>query len=220
MMIASLALPVALFVVICLISHHAAWDEADHDITRSLDIVHEHALKVFETIDRSLAEANEVIRGLSDDDIRAREQELHLRLRQIVESMPQMKSVWVFDAQGRAVVNSLIYPAPDISFADRDYFQAHIASDVGTFISAVLTPRTPYQGASFFGVSRRRSSADGAFAGVIQASLLPEYSSGSTPASAAMPAATSRCAAPTARHWRGFRLSPATRAWDMRPCRP
>jgi two-component system NtrC family sensor kinase len=175
MMIASLALPVALFVVICLISHHAAWDEADHDITRSLDIVHEHALKVFETIDRSLAEANEVIRGLSDDDIRAREQELHLRLRQIVESMPQMKSVWVFDAQGRAVVNSLIYPAPDISFADRDYFQAHIASDVGTFISAVLTPRTPYQGASFFGVSRRRSSADGAFAGVIQASLLPEY---------------------------------------------
>jgi two-component system NtrC family sensor kinase len=175
MMIASLALPVALFIITSLISHNAALEEADRDITRSLDIVHEHALKVFETIDRSLAEVNEVIRGLSDDDIKAREQALHLRLRQIADSMPHMKSVWVFDAQGRAIVNSLIYPAPDISFADRDYFQAHIASDVGTFISAALSPRAPYQGSNFFGVSRRRSSVDGAFAGVIQASLLPEY---------------------------------------------
>ncbi|WP_301405573.1 hypothetical protein, partial [Enterococcus entomosocium] len=36
-------------------------------------------------------------------------------------------------------------------------------------------PRQPYQGARFFGVSRRRSSDDGSFTGVIQASVLPEY---------------------------------------------
>jgi two-component system NtrC family sensor kinase len=175
MMIASLALPVALFVVTSFISYHAASDEADRDITRSLDVVHEHALKVFETIDRSLSEVNEVIRGLTDDDIKAREQALHLRLRQVVETMPQMKSVWVFDAQGRAVVNSLIYPAPELNFADRDYFQAHIGTDIGTFIGAALTPRAPYQGSNFFGVSRRRPSADEVFTGVVQSSLLPEY---------------------------------------------
>src|SRR6185312_3889803 len=33
----------------------------------------------------------------------------------------------------------------------------------------------PYQGASFFGVSRRRPSEDGSFAGVLQASVFPEY---------------------------------------------
>ncbi|MET0675234.1 MAG: ATP-binding protein [Bradyrhizobium sp.] len=175
MMIASLALPVALFAVTSFISYHATHDEADRDIERSLDVVHEHALKVFETVDRSLSEVNEVIRSLSDDDIKAGEQALHLRLRQIVETMPHMKSVWVFDTQGRAVVNSLIYPAPDVNFADRDYFQAHINANAGTFISATLIPRAPYQGASFFGVSRRRPSADGSFTGVTQASLLPEY---------------------------------------------
>src|SRR3954468_9940225 len=59
--------------------------------------------------------------------------------------------------------------------SDRDYFKAHVGSEIGTFIGEALTPRPPYQGAAFFGVSRRRQSEDGSFAGVIQASVLPEY---------------------------------------------
>ena len=43
------------------------------------------------------------------------------------------------------------------------------------YIGDALTPRPPYQGAAFFGVSRRRPTDDGSFAGVIQASVLPEY---------------------------------------------
>jgi two-component system NtrC family sensor kinase len=176
MMVASLAFPIVLFIVASSIAYNAAHEAADRDIARSLDVVHEHALKVFETIDRSLSEINEVIAGLSDDEIRGRQRALHLRLRRLVETMPQMKSVWVFDIAGRALVNSLIYPAPDIDLADRDYFSAHVAADIGTFIGATLVPRAPYPGASFFGVSRRRAAADGAaFTGVVQAALLPEY---------------------------------------------
>ena len=66
-------------------------------------------------------------------------------------------------------------PAPGIDFSDRDYFKAHTASDIGTFIGEALQPRPPYQGAAFFGVSRRRPSEDGSFSGVLQASLFPEY---------------------------------------------
>src|SRR6202011_640367 len=47
--------------------------------------------------------------------------------------------------------------------------------DIGTYIGEALKPRPPYQGAAFFGVSRRRENEDGSFAGVIQASVLPEY---------------------------------------------
>src|SRR5947209_9961751 len=43
------------------------------------------------------------------------------------------------------------------------------------FIGNTLTPRMPYQGAAFFSVSRRRLTDDGSFAGVIHASVLPEY---------------------------------------------
>ena len=175
MMAASLALPVALFVFASAISYTSIQETADREIERTLDVAHEHALKVFETIDRSLAEINEAVRGLPDEIIRAREPALHRRLKRLTDSLPQLKSAWIFDADGKSLVNSLASPPPEQSFADRDYFVAHVDQDVGSFIGASLTPRPPYQGARFFGVSRRRETDDGSFIGVIQASVLPEY---------------------------------------------
>jgi two-component system, NtrC family, sensor kinase len=175
MMAASLALPVALFVFASVASWNSTRDTADRQIERTLDVAHEHALKVFETIDRSLSEINEIIRGIPDAAIRSREQMLHLRLKRLADSLPQMKSAWIFDAQGHALVNSLVSPPPSIDFSDRDYFKAHGLKDIGIFIGKALTPRAPYQGAAFFSVSRRREADDGSFAGVIQASVLPEY---------------------------------------------
>src|SRR6185436_3869654 len=90
----------------------------------------------------------------------------------------QIKSLWIFDRTGHALVNSLEYPAPPVDFSDRDYFKAHVERDIGTFVGEVLRPRPPYGGAPFFGVSQRRAAADGVFAGVIQASILPEYFEG------------------------------------------
>ena len=39
-------------------------ETADREIERTLDVAHEHALKVFETIDRSLSEIAEIVRGI------------------------------------------------------------------------------------------------------------------------------------------------------------
>jgi two-component system NtrC family sensor kinase len=175
MMAASLALPLALFVFASAVSYTSIHDTADREIERALDVAQEHALKVFETIDRSLSEINEIVRGIPDAGIKSREETLHLRLKQLTGSLPQVKSAWIFDAQGHALVNSLVLPAPDIDFSDRDYFKAHVAQDIGIYIGDALTPRPPYQGAPFFGVSRRRQTEDGSFAGVIQTSVLPEY---------------------------------------------
>jgi two-component system NtrC family sensor kinase len=175
MMVASLALPLALFVFASALSWVSIQQSADREIERTLDVAHEHALKVFETIDRTLSEIAEVIRGIPDAGIVSREQILHERLKQLVSSLPQIKSTWVFDARGHALVNSLVVPAPEIDFSDRDYFKAHVDHDIGTYIGETLKPRPPYQGAAFFGVSRRRTNEDGSFGGVIQASVLPEY---------------------------------------------
>ena len=175
MMAASLALPIALFAIAATISYTSTKDIADREIERTLDVAHEHALKVFETIDRSLAELNEVVRGLPDEVIRSREPALHRRLKRLTDALPQLKSAWIFDANGKSLVNSLASPPPDLSFADRDYFYAHVDQSIGTFVGAALTPRPPYQGARFFGMSRRREADDGSFIGVIQASVLPEY---------------------------------------------
>jgi two-component system NtrC family sensor kinase len=141
-------------------------------------VLTEHALKVFESVERSIAEVNEVVRDMSDERIAANEENLHRRFERLANSSEQIKSVWIFDRHGHALVNSLTYPAPSIDFSDRDYFKAHIDRDIGIYVGEVLRPRPPYGGAPFFGVSRRRSSPDGNFNGVIQASILPEYFSG------------------------------------------
>src|SRR5258708_24247332 len=175
MMAASLALPLALFVFASAVSWVSTNQTADREIERALDVAHEHALKVFETIDRSLSEIAEIVHGIPDAGITSREETLHVRLKQLADSLPQVKSTWIFDAKGHALANSLVVPAPDIDFSDRDYFSAHVDRRVGTYIGEALKPRPPYQGAAFFGVSRRRKNEDGSFGGVLQASLLPAY---------------------------------------------
>src|ERR1044072_8456802 len=154
-MAASLALPLALFVFASAVSWVSTREIADREIERTLDVAHEHALKVFETIDRSLAELNEVVRGLSADTIRAREPALHRRLKRLSDSLPQLKSAWIFDADGKALVNSLASPPPELGFADRDYFYAHIDQSIGSFIGTPLAPCPPFPGPRFFGVRRR-----------------------------------------------------------------
>src|SRR5258708_39955199 len=124
MMAASLALPVALFAFASAVSWVSTNETADREIERALDVAHEHALKVFETIDRSLSEIAEIVRGIPDAGISSREETLHVRLKQLADSLPQVKSTWIFDAKGHALANSLVAPAPDIDFSDRDYFSA------------------------------------------------------------------------------------------------
>ena len=76
MMVASLALPLALFGFASAVSWISVNETADREIERSLDVVHEHALKVFETIDRSLSEIAEIIHGIPDAGIASREETL------------------------------------------------------------------------------------------------------------------------------------------------
>jgi two-component system NtrC family sensor kinase len=177
-LVASVALPAALFVYASWLGYQNNQAVADRQIDRTRDVVTEHALKVFETVERSIAEINEVVRDMPDQRIAANEENLHSRLKRLADSSDQIKSVWVFDKHGHALVNSLAYPVPTIDFFDRDYYKAHIDRDIGIYVGEVLRPRPPYGGAPFFGVSRRRSSPDGSFNGVIQASILPEYFSG------------------------------------------
>jgi two-component system NtrC family sensor kinase len=177
-LVAAISLPLALFLYAAWLGYDSAQDVADRQIERTTDAINEHALKVFEAVERTVAEINEIIRGMSDAEITAEQSPLHERLQRLADGSSQIKSVWIFDRHGHALVNSLAFPVDTTDFSDRDYFKAHIDHDIGTFVGAVLRPRPPYGGAPFFGVSRRRTSPDGAFTGVIQASILPEYFEG------------------------------------------
>jgi hypothetical protein len=75
-------------------------NNADARIGQALDVVQEQALKVFETIELTLADADDILAGLSDDEIRAREESWHGRLEQVADRLPQTGSIIIIDKTG------------------------------------------------------------------------------------------------------------------------
>ena len=168
---AAIIAPALVFAFTAWFGYQTAKNLTDRQVLRARDVAHEHAIKVFETIDRTVVLMEEIASRTPSVD----EDRLHERLKSIVAGLPQIKSAWVFDGKGHSIANSIVSPSPKIDFSDRDYFRAHVESDNGLFVGQVLEPRPPYGGERFFSISRRRSAADGSFAGVIQISTLPEY---------------------------------------------
>ena len=127
MMVASLVLPAALYGYASWVSYRDIHAAADERIERSLEVQQEQALKVFETVDRTFAEVDEVVRGMSDDEIRAAQPRLHPRLAQIADVMPQLQAIVLIGRDGRPLASSALESVKtDVNFADRDYFKAQI----------------------------------------------------------------------------------------------
>jgi two-component system NtrC family sensor kinase len=166
----------ALFFTYSAWSNHQAIDRrTDVRLERSLDIVQEHALKALQVIERTIVETNEVLRGLSDAEIRADEARLSSRLKRTQDALPQMQAIWAFDRDGHALVSSTVLPVPrNLNNADRDYFRAHVARDAGTYIGDIVQARLG--SLRFFVVSGRRPERpEGEFHGVVGVTVLPEH---------------------------------------------
>jgi two-component system, NtrC family, sensor kinase len=175
-MVASLVFPAVLFAFAGWVSYRNFERVTDERIYRSLDILHEHALKVLQTLERTSAEVDEVLRGMSDDDIRRNEGALHERLDRIVQALPQLQGMAIIDRNGHPLVSSNIAPVrKDLDFTDRDYFKVQKERDAGTYVSTIQRPRMGGIGHYFFALSKRRPSDDGQFNGIISIAVLPEY---------------------------------------------
>ena len=176
MMVASLVLPAALYGYASWVSYRDIHAAADERIERSLDVQQEQALKVFETVDRTFAEVDEVVRGMSDDEIRAAQPRLHPRLAQIADVMPQLQAIVLIGRDGRPLASSALESVKtDVNFADRDYFKAQADKDAGTYVSDVRTPNLSSVGRDFFDLSRRLESPNKSFKGVIAVAVRPKY---------------------------------------------
>src|SRR5215831_14378451 len=169
-------LQLMLFAFAAWLNYRHEYAVADDRIERSLDILHEHTLKVFQTVERAMAEVNEIVRGMSDDDIRRDQSHLHERMKRIVDALPQVRAIFLIDRDGRPLVSSRLARIPaDFDSRERSFFAAQTAGDAGTYASEILTPRLTGLSTPFFVLSRRRPSADGAFNGVVAVAVLPQY---------------------------------------------
>ncbi|MFC7688310.1 HWE histidine kinase domain-containing protein [Paeniroseomonas aquatica] len=159
-------------------SWRAVWRQAASDMLHSADASAELALRVLESQQLMVERLNDLVRGLSDAEIRAREPELHARLATLLEGLPLLVTGYLLDREGMPLLSGNVMPVPhDMRFGDRDFFAGLRAPGAPrTFVGQVYQGRV--DGALFFAVAQRRSgsgnppAADG-FDGVVNISVDP-----------------------------------------------
>jgi signal transduction histidine kinase len=167
---AAIAIPVALFSIVAWTSWQNLQQSVEERLVRSLDIQQQEASRAFELIDLAMSTAGDLVTGGTPEAIAADSSRLHAAFEKLANAIAVVQSIWVYGPDGRALVSSWVDPPPPQNFSDRDFFQAHVERDVGTFYGQVYP--SALNAEPFFTVSRRLTH-EGKFAGVLEISVLP-----------------------------------------------
>jgi PAS domain S-box-containing protein len=175
---AAVLVPLGIMAVQAAFRWDQVWKEAENELSRTADAAAEYSLRVLDGHRLALDRVNDLLQGLSDDNIRARELELHNALRRMLPDLPLVQTVAVNDRNGGVLLTANIFPVPrDIDVNDREWMRDLRASDAPrTHVSKVYVGRLDQF--LFFAVARRRTNsgnglAPGAFDGVINISVPP-----------------------------------------------
>jgi len=172
MLVASLAIPAAIFSYVSWVAYHSAFAHADEQLATRLGIVSEHAHKIFQSVDLTFTSVEAIAGDLTEDQIRASEQDLHSKLAKLEKAINAIDGILIIDRSGKPLVSSAVYPVPDrAGVADRDYFLAQKDKDAGIYVGELLQPRVRKE--PFFGVSRRRPLVNGEFNGIVMVAVTP-----------------------------------------------
>jgi two-component system NtrC family sensor kinase len=132
------------------------WQQAESELARTADAVVEYAGHLLDG-HRLLADrVDDLLRGLTDEEIRAAEAELHAALRRMATERPWLLTLYAIDAEGRPLVSANVFPVPrDADLRDRDFFEALSGRPTpATYISKIYVGR--FDGQLFFSVAERR----------------------------------------------------------------
>ena len=173
LLLAALLVPVLAFAAVAWRDHARVQDDAKRAVDRIVAIAQEHALKVIETNALILDRIEDGVRGLSWDEIAARDREVHEALRALDSRIEQINVLHLIRPDGRLAAISIAYPAPSVDLTERAYFQRHLAGERGLVFGDPVVGRT--SGQVNFTMSRARAAPDGRFDGVVLGSVMPEY---------------------------------------------
>lgn len=168
---ASLVLPTAVAGAVGAWSYHQVLEEADIRSRQTAFILREHALRVFEAQESAIDSIDGRIAGMSWEEIE-RSPEVHELLRSMRDSSPHIDGLWLVRPEGRAANSADFFPVPHTEPTDREYFQVLKERDV-THLGEMI--RGYLKGNLNFNLSRRRSSEDGRFDGLILVTISLSY---------------------------------------------
>ncbi|WP_046866200.1 response regulator [Microvirga massiliensis] len=170
LLVASLLIPAIVFVAAAYWNRGEVLRESEDTIARTASILHEHARKVFDTVDLAIGRVDDRIWSMSWEEIATPETSAFLR--SLKAPLEQAVSIWITDASGHVRAGSQAWD-PAVTISEREWFKAQQEQNAGTYISAVFEGKATRT--LSFAVSRRRSTRDGRFDGIIHVALSPEY---------------------------------------------
>jgi two-component system, NtrC family, sensor kinase len=174
---ASIILPILIFSGVSWIAYHRHFQDARERLETTLGVVHEHARKVFETFELTARYTDELVADVSDEQIVAAAAHYHDRLKALVETLPQLRDIWVIDRTGRPLLSGTIFPIPPhLNVSDRDYFGVlRDNANANAYISDVVQSRAAERHAIV--IARRRFDPAGVetFNGIMTTAIAPEY---------------------------------------------
>ncbi len=163
LLFASLVLPIAT-------AGAAAWHARVRTIEdtqrRAADmavILREHALRTFEAQSLAIAWIDSRLGSLTWEEIQA-SGDVHEMLRRVARTSPHIDGLWLVRPEGYTVNSADYFPMTGTDVRSREYFQVlreHDGLHLGEMIRGYL------KGNLNFNLSRRRSSPDGTFNGII-----------------------------------------------------
>lgn len=171
---AAIILPAVYAAAVAYSSFRSGMASATDAAVRTVRIAEEHALKVFDLNETLDARVDDLVRGLGNDAIRAREAEIHNKLQSIGGGYPQVASVSIFGPEGVLLANSRYYPAPHASIATRDDFVGIRGGHMLEHVSKVMVWHAG-SGEAVFNMGMARRGPDGGFAGIVSVALRRSY---------------------------------------------
>ena len=104
---------------------NAVWRRAENELAAAAFAGAEVAFRMLDGHLLLANRVNDLLEDFGDDEIRAREAELHEQLKQMIASRPEVITLAAIDPAGLPMVGANTYPVDRGSaLNDRDYFQA------------------------------------------------------------------------------------------------
>ncbi|MCA8097579.1 hybrid sensor histidine kinase/response regulator [Burkholderia contaminans] len=175
LLVAAIVLP-CIYVVVMAYNDLNTREAAASDVTmRTVRVAEEHALKVFDLSETLDARIVDLVQDMDDATVRNRESDIHEALNTIGGGYPQVAAVSIFGASGMLLANSLYYPAPYASIANRDDFAGIRDGKVIEHISRLMMGPLKLENIPVFNTGVARRHSDGSFAGMVSIALKSSY---------------------------------------------
>jgi len=168
---AAICVPLILLAVMGVFSFRQSKDEAELRAQRTVQALAEHALRTFRAHDLIIRAVDGHIAGWGWDAINA-SRPLHEFFTGLIRNADDINTIFVIGPTGREGNSSLVFPLAPTDMTSRPFYE-DLRHQGGLHVSEPDVGRINKQ--RYFSFTRRRTTSDGTFDGVISVSVNPAY---------------------------------------------